>query len=329
MNVFLALGTTDGVALAERTSAGWRVTGRGLSGQTVTAVAADKGRLWAGTLDGIYLSPDRGETWHEASAGLTVRHLRWLTATPAGVLAGTEPAAIFGSQDGPSWQPCPEVARLRDRHGWWLPYSPEDGCVRGFTAHPTSARAYAAAEVGGVLRSDDGGRTWALAPGSGADPRDFQPPEPRVHPDVHSITVHPSSEDLVTAATGGGLYRSRDGGATWVLLYPCYCRAVWVDPQDADHLLFGPADGVTRNGRIEQSFDGGATWHPASGALDVPWARHMVERFLHGCGTQHGDTLWAVLSNGELLAAANERPTPLDWRPILPQVSGVRCAAAL
>jgi len=36
-----------------------------------------------------------------------------------------------------------------------------------------------------------------------------------IHPDVHSITVHRTSSDLVTAATGGGLYRSADGGRNW------------------------------------------------------------------------------------------------------------------
>jgi hypothetical protein len=173
-----------------------------------------------------------------------------------------------------------------------------------------------------VLRSDDGGRTWDLAPGSGPDPRDVQPPAPRVHPDVHSITVHPSSADLVTAPTGGGLYRSGDGGVTWTLRYPCYCRAVWVDPADADHIVLGPADGVSRNGRIEASRDGGQTWLPATGALQAPWSRHMVERFL----AASEDQLLAVLSNGALLAAPLDT---LDWQPILPQVAGVRCAARL
>jgi photosystem II stability/assembly factor-like uncharacterized protein len=331
MNVLLALGTSDGCVVAERTGVDWRVASRGLAEQTVTAVAAREGRLWAGTLDGIFCSQDRGETWHDASDGLTVRHLRWLASTPpgapGGILAGTEPAAIFWSEDGQSWREYSEVAQLRDQHGWWLPYSPADGCVRGFAA--LGERAYAAAEVGGVLRAvalqrpRDGGPTWDLAPASGADPRNFQPPAPLIHPDVHSIAVHPSSPDLVTAPTGGGLYRSRDGGAAWTLLYPCYCRAVWVDPRDADHLVFGPADGVSRNGRIEQSYDGGATWHPASGRLEVPWARHMVERF-----TQVGGALLAVLSNGELLVA-ELRSATLDWRPILPEIPGVRCAAVL
>jgi hypothetical protein len=135
---------------------------------------------------------------------------------------------------------------------------------------------------------------------------------------VHSITVHPSSPDLVTAPTGGGLYRSADGGATWTCLYRCYCRAAWVDPKDAAHIVFGPADGVSRNGRIEASHDGGQTWHPASGGLDVPWPRHMVERFV-----QFGDTLLAVLSNGQLLEAAL---ATLAWHRIMPEVTGIRCA---
>jgi hypothetical protein len=211
------------------------------------------------------------------------------------------------------------VAQLRDALGWWLPYSPEAGCVRGFAVQ--AARIYAAVEVGGVLRSEDGGQTWVKVSGSGDDPRDMQPPAPLIHPDVHSISVHPSSSDWVTAPTGGGLYRSEDGGATWRHLYACYCRAAWVDPGDPAHIVFGPADGVSRNGRIERSLDGGQTWQPASGALEVPWPRHMVERFL-----QVGGTLLAVLSNGALLAAPLET---LNWQPVLPEVAGVRCAAFL
>ena len=117
-----------------------------------------------------------------------------------------------------------------------LPYSPEAGCVRGFAFH--GERAYAAVEVGGVLRSDDGGETWRLAEGSDGNPDLDGPPEPFVYPDVHSIDVHPSSPDLVFAPTGGGFYRSIDGGRTWTLLYDCYCRAAWIDPLDASILCW-------------------------------------------------------------------------------------------
>jgi hypothetical protein len=315
------LGTSDGCVLAAHTGAEWQVVGHGLPGQTITSMAVGPDGIWAGTRDGIYRSTDSGQIWLDASSGLTVRYVRWMTSTAWGVWAGTEPAVIYGWQEGVGWTERSEVAQLRDRHGWWLPYSPEDGCVRGFAAHEATGRAYAAAEVGGVLRSDDGGQTWDLAPGSSPDPRNFQPPPSIVHPDVHSIAVHPSSEDVVCAPTGGGLYRSGDGGTTWALLYSCYCRAVWVDPEDSNQIIFGPADGVSRGGRIERSHDGGQTWKLASGALEVPWPRRMVERFL-----QIDDELLAVLSNGELLAA------PLDtlaWQPFLPEVTGARCAAQL
>jgi len=282
------LGTNNGVVLCERDN-DWGIVRRGLEGQRVTSVVttpsfgggAGEGHVLAGTTDGIYRSEDEGRTWIEASAGLSQRHIRWMACHPkiAGLaFAGTEPASIFISQDGgDSWSERPEVASLRDEHGWFLPYSPEAGCVRGFAFH--GERGYAAVEVGGVLRSDDNGASWRLADGSDGNPSLGSPPEPFIYPDVHSLHVHPSSVDLVDAATGGGFYRSSDGGKTWKLLYKCYCRAVWTDPADPAHLVLGPAEGVSSNGRIEESLDGGRTWRSASSGLDVPWRRHMVERF--------------------------------------------------
>jgi hypothetical protein len=323
----LYLGTSDGVVQVGYEGGVWRVINRGLTGRTVTGIAACAGVLLAGTLDGIVRSDDGGATWRDASEGLTVRHVRWLACAAPGepvALVGTEPAAIHRWMGDVPWRECPEVAQLRDALGWWLPYSPEAGCVRGFApcvSQAYSARIYAAVEVGGLLRSEDGGQTWIKVSGSGDDPHDMRPPAPLIHPDVHSITVHPSSPDLVTAPTGGGLYRSEDGGATWSHLYACYCRAAWVDPDDAAHIVFGPADGVSRNGRIEESTDGGQTWRPASQGQDVPWPRHMVERFL-----QVGGTLLAVLSNGQLLAS---EVGTLAWKRILDEAPGVRCATVL
>ncbi|MCL7451825.1 MAG: hypothetical protein M8467_02125 [Anaerolineae bacterium] len=321
MDRFLLVGTDQGLAVYRREAQDWQQVAHTLRDWRVESVSSHGRIILAGTTGGIFRSHDLGVSWSMSSDGLTHPHVRWLAHHPdysGVVLAGTEPAAIYLSRDdGQNWQECPEVAELRDEHGWYLPYSPEAGCVRGFAFH--GQRCYAAVEQGGLLRSDDGGDTWYLAEGSDGLPR--TPPEGFVHPDVHSVAVHPRSPDLILAPTGGGFYRSKDGGATWSRLYGSYCRAVWADPSDPSRLILGPADSVDRNGRIELSEDGGQTWQGAAQGLETPWPRHMVERFL-----QVDYDLLAVLSNGELLT------TPLGslaWRRILPEAGRILAVAAM
>jgi len=322
MTDLLFVATAHAVVVAERDGGEWAEVSRGLEGRRVTCITAHSDVVHAGTTEGAFRSLDRGRSWQPTNDGLTERHMRWLThhpGDPAVLLAGTEPATIHVSRDaGTTWRECPEVARMRDEGGWYLPYSPAAGCVRGFALY--GARAYAAVEQGGMLRSGDMGETWRLVEGSSGRPEREAPAGP-VHPDVHSVNVHPSSPDRVTAATGGGLYRSTDGGSHWERLYRCYCRAVWLDPDDHDHLIFGPADSVDAGGRVEESVDGGETWRYASLGLDVPWRKHMVERF-----EQLGDEILAVLSNGHLVTA----PLPdLAWRRILPDVLDINAVAPL
>jgi photosystem II stability/assembly factor-like uncharacterized protein len=313
----LILATEQGIVICEHDGDSWKESTRALKDYSVTSAIAREGVILVGTQDGIFRSDNKGKTWEEISNGLIDRHVRWMAYHPDISdleFAGTEPANIFISNNGgESWRACPEVAQLRDQFKWSLPYSPEAGCVRGFAFH--GSRVYAAVEVGGVLVSDDNGETWQLAEASDGNPDLEGPPEPFVYPDVHSLEVHPSSPDLVYAPTGGGFYRSKDGGKTWKLFYDCYCRAVWVDANDPQHIILGPADGVGRNGRIEESRDGGQSWSMASNGLQVPWRRGMVERFL-----QADDELFAVLSNGQLLSASH---SSLEWKRVLPNIPGV------
>lgn len=324
MDASLLVATERGLVVCPTDGNVWKEGEWSLAGQNVTSVIAREGVILAGTKDGVYRSDDLGKTWYEASNGLSLRYVRWMAYHPAisdFEFAGTEPAGIFISHDGAAtWRTCPEVAQLRDQFDWFLPYSPEAGCVRGFAFN--GERAYAAVEVGGALRSDDRGANWRLAGGSSGDPS-FNKPRPAgfVHPDVHSIECHPSSPDLVYAQTGGGFYRSNDGGKTWACYYDCYCRAARVDPVDPEHIILGPADSVQRNGRIEETRDGGRSWQRASQGIDVPWPRNMVERFV-----QIDTTLLAVLARGELLAAPLDT---LNWLRILPQLDGVNAVTTM
>lgn len=345
MDKLLLLATRTGFLSLVQAGNAWHESTRGLGGHEVTSLVAREGVILAGTTDGIFRSDDLGKTWREASTGLKDRRVRWMAFHPEVSdleFAGTEPANIYVSHDGAAtWRECPEVPLLRDQHRWMLPYSPRAGCVRGFAFH--GDRAYAAVEVGGALISGDRGETWRLADGSDGNPDLEGPPEPLIYPDVHSINVHPRKAsrgsqlawtedkgirddlrrepDLIDAPTGGGFYRSGDGGKTWKMLYDCYCRAVWVDPGDANHLILGPADGVDSKGRIEESRDCGATWQSASSGLKTPWARHMVERF-----AQVDTELFGVLSNGALIAAPLDS---LEWREVLPRDAGVNAVTAM
>ena len=327
MGIYLYIATAIGLFIAAQTDGQWHIVEHTLKDHSLTSVAVSRGVIVAGTRDGIWRSTDNGQTWTESNRDLAIRYVRWMasSATPtAAIMVGTEPAGIFISRDGGmTWNPNPQVSVLRDKYSWFLPYSPNAGCVRGFAiaeSGPKRDRMYAAAEVGGVLVSDDNGDTWQLVEGSDGKPDLNREYGTMVHPDVHSIAVHPTSSDIVTAATSGGLYRSIDGGRTWNNLYDCYIRAMWVDPNDAQHIIAGPADGVARDGRIEESFDGGRTWKSASEGMKTPWPRHMVERFV-----QVDDHLFAILSNGEL------RLKPLNqsrWQRVLPEITRIKALTA-
>jgi hypothetical protein len=323
MQKLAILATNQGIVVCRPSSQGWQEAQRGLADQIVTSVIAREGVMLAGTHQGVFRSDDLGASWTQASEGMDERRVRWLACHPDisdFELAGSEPAEIYISRDGArSWRLCPEVTRMRTDYNWSLPYSPRAGCVRGFAI--SGSRAYAAVEDGAVLVSEDGGEQWELAAGSRGQP-DHHPAGGFIHSDVHSIAVHPASPKRVYAPTGGGLYTSGDGGRTWSLIYArCYCRAIWLDPYNDGHLLLGPADGVDYNGRIEETFNDGQSWRPASTGLSVPWIHAMVERF-----APLDQDVFAILSNGQVWSA---RPPQVSWQRVFNELPPVNAITSL
>jgi photosystem II stability/assembly factor-like uncharacterized protein len=320
----LIVATDHGLLYLEKEGETWRETGGTLDGHSFTSLTHSSGgvSLWAGATDGIWRSDDLGQTWWEANEGLSERHVRSLACHPDDpnfVYAGTEPAAIFLSEDaGRTWSERPEVTRLREKNAWYLPYSPRAGAIRGLAF--LGERGYAAAEQGGLLRSDDRGRTWQLAEGSSGRPGG-EVGQGQIHSDVHSVAVHPTTPDQVIAPTGGGLYYSYSGGRGWTRIHGSYCRAVWVDPQRPAHMVLGPANAPDRNGRVAVTIDGGDAWQEIMNGLPPSMPDYMVEQFV-----PMGDKLLAVLSNGELLIA------PFDgfaWRRLLAPVYRARAVVAV
>ena len=285
------VGTTDGVV---RLGEG----AMDLSGETVSALCVADGAVLAGTYgSGLFRRGDDG--WERVDIAASV--FRFLSPGLGGLLAGTEPARVFRSGDGgAAWEELDGITAIEGHEDWFLPYSPRAGAARN--AFVVGDRVLVAAEVAGLLRSDDGGETWVCEPVVGDE-------------DVHHIT---GDGDLLYASLGsaslrvrggqhGGIARSRDGGRMWDKLETDYTRAtLLVD----DVVLAGPALRVGRGGRIVVSSDGGDTWEPAGNGIEVPMP-DMVELFVRD---PDGD-VWAICSGGRLLRA---RPGEWSWSSVLP-----------
>ena len=319
------VGTTNGV---------YRLTDSG-----VESLGLDAERIWAlhawrkdGSItilagsygNGMYRSRDGGKTWTPANAGLTASAFRCIAPDPlepGAILAGTEPARIFRSRDGgETWRELSGITRIAGHEKWFLPYSPRAGALRNVYAPPDRAgRLFASVEVGGLLRSDDGGETWTCQSVIEDE-------------DIHHITGHPDVPDLLYASLGyasltyqgrdddrrrfGGIARSRDGGLTWQKLETDYTRATLIPPSRPDLVVAGPAPNVGQDGRIVVSSDGGDTWESASDGLATPMP-DMVELFV----AAPDDTVWAITSGGRLFCST---PGEWSWRSQIPGGAGVR-----
>jgi hypothetical protein len=94
--------------------------------------------------------------------------------------------------------------------------------VRSLTATADGSALLANVHVGGIARSDDGGRSWH--------------PTIDVDADVHEVRAHPVRSEIVMAASAVGLCVSRDGGCEWRIvtdgLHATYARAVAFDGDD-------------------------------------------------------------------------------------------------
>jgi photosystem II stability/assembly factor-like uncharacterized protein len=311
------LGTTAGVARLRDGA----LEPLGLEAERVSALhawqAGDATTVLAGTYgDGLHRSADGGRTWSRVEAGLTAPAFRFIAPDPGrsgGLLAGTEPARIFRSDDGGrSWAELDGITRIEGHERWFLPYSPRAGAARNVYSPPgRPQRLLAAAEVAGLLRSEDSGRTWVCEPVGGDE-------------DIHHVTGHPHDPDRLYVATGtasltgggrrhGGIARSRDGGMTWEKVETDYTRATLVPPARPDLLVAGPAPRVGRDGRIVVSADGGDTWEPAASGIETPMP-DMVELFV----AAPDDSVWAICSGGRLLRAV---PDEWDWSSALPSGS--------
>jgi len=179
----------------------------------VTALALDGPTIWA-VVEGSALWEHDGGAW-TLRATLDGPPATCVAPTRDGVLVGTEQAHLFRLGGGGLAQ-VETFETVDGRQTWYTPWGdPAD--VRS-TAVARDGAIHVNVHVGGVVRSRDGGTSWA--------------PTVDIEQDVHQVLGHPSRPETVVVACAEGFGLSRDGGDSWTFetagLHAHYARAVAV-----------------------------------------------------------------------------------------------------
>jgi hypothetical protein len=206
--VFIA-ATGKKLARAEFKDGNWEVENF-LEGMQVNCLVRDPlqpQKVYAGTQrDGILVSGDSGKTWEVLGLkDIPVKSLAVSPQDPSRIYVGGKPVSLYVSPDGgETWEEYESLRRAR-RWWWFSPAEPPDWrpYVQALTISPTDPEVILAGiELGGVLRSEDGGHTWSKHC-RGAER------------DCHSLKFHPSNGNWAYQGGGSGPAFSQDGGGTW------------------------------------------------------------------------------------------------------------------
>jgi len=202
------------------------------------AVAVDPGvpeRIAVGCRGaGVWVSGGGGSTWSDAR--LPAQDVFSVAFGPDGALyAGCEPSALYVRRGDAPWRELATLRELPSAPTWSFPPRPWTSHVRWIAPSPHDADVVLVGiELGGLMRTEDGGETWA----------DHRPGAQR---DVHALAWHPTERGRAYEAAGGGAAWSRDEGETWE---PAdegrdrhYTWALAVDPDDPGRWYVSAAPG--------------------------------------------------------------------------------------
>jgi len=123
---------------------------------------------------------------------------------------------------------------------------------------PGSGTIYIGTFGGGVLKSSDGGATFAAVNNGLTSAAQA----------VTSIAMDPSNPDVVVAVSGGGgIFRTVDGGATWIPTSEVGTNVVFVTVDPLDTRVWYAGYGIGSDSSIMKSVDRGASWTKADAGI--------------------------------------------------------------
>ncbi len=298
----------------------WQALTRGLPEAPAVRALAVHPRLskvvYAGTQAGLYRSIDRGDHWEKVDMpdhGLPVWSILFHPHDPNVILVGTENCEIYRSDDaGENWARLPVSVRFPD-----ITTAPGANPAKRVLMLDASASEpdviYGAIEVGGTIRSVDGGKHWEnLSHGQYVN-------DDMV--DMHGVLASRWRPGTVFGIARAGMWKSLDEGDHWshVALEPMnpkghiYCRDIREVPGNPRHLWVAAGAGFQSDaGALLHSRDGGDSWTRVEIGAPVPHTMFKIafdERRPQcmSCATNGGE-VWTSDDSGESWSALPPPP---------------------
>ncbi len=314
----LLVGTVRGVFGFARESpqSGWTLTHDAITEKQISALLYEprSGLLFAGIHGngGLWLSRDGGVNWTRRMNGLDKPHVYTIAVQYRGnttvLFAGVEPPGLYRSDDlGETWFALRNMMNVPGTERWNFPPPPHIAHVKHIAFHPTEPGTYyVCIEQGALLKTTDDGSTWL-------ETSTFESDEDFFRNDTHRTVIRRTNPNDVFLATGEGLYRSRDGGATWDhLTYRAdrigYPDALFLDPRDESVIYLGGAGTAPRewrkmspassNAGLIRSRDEGKSWVELTEGLPKPVVGNIEAMTLHHWDDQL--TFYAGTATGEV-----------------------------
>lgn len=320
MATFLYVGTDAGAVTVRGEKGAWEIQQQALNAWEVCEMAANPERpnvVFAGTRgDGVWRSEDAGKSWFKPCYGKRgPGKVRCVTPDPNDdrtLYAGAEPIDIFVSHDlGASWECLDSVWDQPFVGTVQYPVAVVEPHVRDIAIDATDSRVmYAALQVGYMIKTTDGGKTWKLL-------------DKQLDADVHTIGLNPSQPGHILIATGGhdyrlgrapgkALYRSIDGGESWqpsgASFSQEYSVPLVVHPANPRVAFAGLAHGTPGAWRrpsgaeatLVRTMDGGDTWQEIGRGFPDAGRRMPIGIAVDPCEPSN---VYAALSDGQLVAS--------------------------
>ena len=305
---------------------------RGVGARSVAVDSLDPDRVYVGTFDrGLYASEDGGRTWRQDERGLEDRRVMSVAVSPShresGVsvlYAGTEPSNLYRSEDGGrSFARLPALRELPSEPRWSFPPRPWTHHVSTIALHPTDPdRLTVGIELGGVMRSFDGGASWIDH-------------NRQAHSDAHRLMAHPLAPDRLYEVAGQGVARSDDRGENWTRcedgLDRRYGWAQALDPADPDvwYVSVSRSPRAAHGGRDGQAH----VWRSRGDgwvAIDTWGDSRELRRMPYALATVAGQPDWLLVGlRGGVLLLSDDRGESWSQLPArLPDLIDLAVAAA-